>query len=125
MPTRRGALAPPCTIVALALALHGCKKDEPAPGEAAPATATSPETATKAEGEAPDRPAEAGTPPSGDPPTMPVPLAVEYPIALDPLLDLVPAGAQQFGIVRDPEAMLALAHPFAISVMSVLAEAMP
>lgn len=121
MPTRRGDLASSSMIVAFALALQGCKKDEPAPSEAAP----SPEAPAKADAEVPARPVEAAPPSSGEPPSLPEPLAVAYPIGLDPLLDLVPAGAQQFGIVRDPEAMLALAHPFAISIMGVLADAMP
>jgi hypothetical protein len=122
MSTRRARFGSPSLLVALALAAGGCKKDaEPAPAEAGPVADASPTedpASTPVPAQAsPTDPVAPAT--AAGAPTL---AAVAYPVGLDPLLDLVPAGSAQFGVVRDPEALLSLSHPFAIAVMRVLAE---
>lgn len=121
MPTRRRRSGSLSFLVTLALVAGGCKKDPEPNTEPTPAA-----TATAEKDLA--QPSEATAPSPTDPeptataaasPTLP---PVAYAVGLDPLLDLVPAGSAQFGVVRDPEALLSLSHPFAISVMQVLAE---
>lgn len=103
--------------LSLTLASGGCSKTEEAPpAQGAPTTPAG--EAPKA-GEAP----EAGTPPAPAPTPAPAPAGegslattvaamieteTSYPAALDPLLDLVPAGSPVMVVVRDLDDLLAL-----------------
>ncbi len=100
----------PCVLVtAFCLATApACKKDpEPAPAtDASKATPSAPSDPTKAapkpEGTPPSAPPTGATPTPGAPPV----LVPSYAAALDPLLELVPAGAEQFLVVRDLDEVL-------------------
>ena len=89
-------------VTAICLSSAACKKEEPAAPEA------------KVEG--PATPTTAGPTPTSPTPTIPgtpvvapvpaVATAPSYTAELDPLLDLVPAGAKQFLVTRDPNEVL-------------------
>jgi len=85
-------------VTALCFAFAPACKEDPAPPDA---TATSPATPSTS------APATPSTAPVGTPvekpatPEATLAIAPSYPAELDPLLDLVPAGAEQFVVVRD------------------------
>lgn len=124
MPRARRRLAPSSTIVALALALAGCKKDDaPASAETTPAAADA-----KTDADAP--PASDAAQSGEDAPVAPAdgtvvaPALPEIELAaeLDPLLDLVPKDAKFWAVCRDPGALLSLVHPFALASTRVFAD---
>lgn len=101
---------PAALVTALCLAIApACKKDpEPAAttgGDAKAKTADGdPKAPAKPEGGTPAKPdAPAPTTPA---PTAPPTLAPSYAAALDPLLELVPTGSEQFLVVRDVNEIL-------------------
>ncbi|HWB73953.1 MAG TPA: hypothetical protein VG755_03335 [Nannocystaceae bacterium] len=82
------------SALSLALALApACKKDEPAPPAAA-SPATTPESKSDPVKPSPSEPIAKPEPP---PPSK---------SELDPLLDLLPTGTEEFVIVRDPKALI-------------------
>jgi hypothetical protein len=89
-------------LTAICLASPACKEEQPAAPAAKVESPAAPPTS------APSPPA--ATPTAPKTPTVveaPAPaLATSYTAQLDPLLDLVPAAAQQFIVVRDPNEML-------------------
>ena len=104
----RRAVKQPCALVtALCLAAApACKKDpEPAPTAGGDAKAKVPDGDPAKP--APTKP-EGGVTPTGPTPTPTPPptLAPSYAAALDPLLELVPVGAEQFLVVRDMNEIL-------------------
>ena len=103
-------------LVASALALTGCKTNDP------------PTASGGSQGEVPTKPAPSDASPPADAPPPPdapprpdkMPTQATAGVPLDTLLDFVPAGSPGFAVVRDPAAIFSLLHPFVHATLGTL-----
>lgn len=108
-------------LVTVALASSGCKTDKETPAEAVVDAAGEAKPTDAAGDDEPDvSPLPAAVVAVPGEVTPPSPDTVGDGAPLDALLNLVPKGSAGFAVIRDPNALLSLAHPFAHSILSTV-----